>query len=261
MESGLAIDLSGRVAFVTGGSRGIGAATVKLLARAGADVAFQYRNRKEDADEVSAAVRAAGRRALAMPGGVTLRAPVAEMIDATVRELGGLDILVNNIGIWTDGPAGATSDAVWDETMAVNLRSSFLFTDCAVPHLLRREGRAPEASIVFVTSTAGQRGEAGHSHYAATKGAQISMTKSLSSELAARGVRVNAVAPGWVETEMNEGVFSDAAFRKSVELGIPVGRIATPEDIAAPILFLCSNLARHITGEIVNVNGGSVLVG
>jgi 3-oxoacyl-[acyl-carrier protein] reductase len=186
---------------------------------------------------------------------------VREMVERTAAELGGLDILVNNAGIWNDGPAGGTSDETWNEILAVNLTSSFLFTECAVPHLLRREGRCPEASMVFVSSTAGQRGEAGHGHYAATKGAQISYTKSLSSELAPKGIRVNAVAPGWVDTHMNDGVFADAAYREQVARGIPIGRIPPPEDIAAPILFLCSDLARHVTGEILNVNGGSVLCG
>jgi 3-oxoacyl-[acyl-carrier protein] reductase len=261
VPSNFFIDLSGRAALVTGGSRGIGAATVRLLARAGADVAFQYHRRETDAIALAEELRRAGHRILPMRGEITEREAVRSMVEHAARELGGLDILVNNAGIWNDGPAGATSDETWDRMIRVNLRSSFLFTECAVPHLLRRTSTAPEGSIVFVSSTAGQRGEAGHSHYAATKGAQIAMTKSLSSELAPRGIRVNCVAPGWVDTEMNSDVFSDAAFRAEVARGIPIGRIPAAEEIAAPIVFLCCDLARHITGEILNVNGGAVLVG
>ena len=138
----------------------------------------------------------------------------------------------------------------------MNLRGACLVTDAAIPHLEKAGG-----SIVFISSTAGQRGEAKHSAYAATKGALISYTKSLAVELGPRGVRVNCVAPGWVETDMTREALADAAARREIEISIPLGRVAQPGDIAGPVLFLVSDLARHVQGEVVNVNGGSVLVG
>ena len=145
---------------------------------------------------------------------------------------------------------------VWDRTYAINQRGAFLVTDAAVPHLARTRG-----SIVFVSSTAGQQGEARHSAYAASKGAILSYTKSLAAELGPRGIRVNCVAPGWVDTEMSASTLGDPARRAEIEATIPAGRVASPEDVAGPILFLVSDLARHLHGEVVNVNGGSVLIG
>jgi 3-oxoacyl-[acyl-carrier protein] reductase len=158
-------------------------------------------------------------------------------------------------GIWED-EAGAGSVATWDRTIAVNLRGAFLVTDAAIPHLEKASG-----SIVLISSTAGQRGEARHSAYAATKGAVISYTKSLAVELGPRGIRVNCVAPGWVETDMTRAALADGPARREIEMSIPLGRVAQPSDVAGPVLFLVSDLARHMQGEVVNVNGGSVLVG
>ena len=173
-----------------------------------------------------------------------------------VAAWGRLDILVNNAGIWEEDVAGRGDLAVWDRTYAVNVRGAFLVTDAAVPHLERHGG-----SIVFVSSTAGQRGEARHSAYAASKGALISYTKSLAAELGPRGIRVNAVAPGWVDTDMSAASLDNPIARAEIEKSIPLGRVASAADVAGPILFLVSDLARHIQGEVVNVNGGSVLVG
>ena len=167
---------------------------------------------------------------------------------------GRLDILVNNAGIWEEDRAGGEPSTVWDRTLAINLRGAFLVTDAAVPHLEKTRG-----IVVFVSSTAGQRGEAGHSAYAATKGALISYTKSLAAELGPRGIRVNCVAPGWVETDLTRDALADPGRRREIEASIPLGRVAQPADVAGPVLFLVSDLARHVQGEVLNVNGGSVL--
>jgi 3-oxoacyl-[acyl-carrier protein] reductase len=250
------IDLSGRRAFVTGGSRGIGRATALLLARAGASVAIGYATRRDDAEATVAAIQAAGGQADAM-GGDLGESAAAERVVAQVAQ-GGLDLLVVNHGIWPPTPqsvAAMTADQ-WERTRRANLDSVFFVTRAAIPHL-------PDgARIVLVASTAGQRGEAFHADYAATKGAIISFTKSLAVELAPR-ITVNCVAPGWVDTEMSAVPYGadGGEGRRAIERTIPLGRVATPEEIAGPIVFLCSDLARFLTGEILNVNGGSVLCG
>ncbi|HTH63892.1 MAG TPA: SDR family oxidoreductase [Gemmatimonadales bacterium] len=250
------IDLSGRRAFVTGGSRGIGRATALLLARAGASVAIGYATRRDDAEAAVAAIRAAGGQAEAV-GGDLGESAAAERVVAQVAQ-GGLDLLVVNHGIWPPTPqsvAAMTADQ-WERTRRANLDSVFFVTRAAIPHL-------PDgARIVLVASTAGQRGEAFHADYAATKGAIISFTKSLAVELAPR-ITVNCVAPGWVDTEMSAVPYGadGGEGRRAIERTIPLGRVATPDEIAGPIVFLCSDLARFLTGEILNVNGGSVLCG
>ena len=244
------IDLGGKVALVTGGSRGIGAATVRLFAAAGASVALTYRTRREEAEAVGSH---AYQLDLSGPAGAhdALAARV-------VRDLGGLDYYVANAGIWPadDVAVKEMSDARWSETLRINLDA--VFFGCRAALRVMRPG----GSIVIVTSTAGQRGEGFHADYAATKGALIAFVKSLAVE-AAPGVTVNSVAPGWVDTEMCADTFAEdgGRARGRIEAGIPLGRVAAPEDIAGPIVFLCSPLARHITGEILNVNGGSVLCG
>ncbi len=251
------IDLTGKTALITGGSRGIGAATVVLFARAGADVAFTYLKHRKEAEKVVDRVEATGRNAIAIQGNVADEHHVQRFVDITVATLGKIDILVNNAGIWTYGAIGKMQRKVWDNTMNVNLTGSFLMCKVVVPHMRRRKcGR-----IVNVSSTAGQRGEAYHSHYAATKGGIIAFTKSLAAELAGENISVNCVAPGWVDTDMNAGVFQDRKFRESVRKSIPRRVIAAPEEIAGPILFLASDLASNIIGEILNVNGGNVLCG
>lgn len=252
----LGIDLKGKRALVTGGSRGVGAATVRILAQAGADVAFTYYSRASDADALVEEVRALGVRVFAEAGEIADAGFVAGVFERVQRELGGLDIFVGNAGIWPpdDVPIADMTDAQWRRTIAVNLDSIFYSTRAAA-RMLADGGR-----IVLVSSTAGQRGEAGHGDYAASKGAIISLVKGVAVELGGRGITVNAVAPGWIDTEMAEPAFAGGA-RDRISAGIPIGRVASAEDIAGPILFLCSPLARHITGEILNVNGGSVLCG
>ena len=250
------IALTGKRALVTGGSRGIGAATALLLAECGADVAIGYRSRQEDAVAIVEGARGHGVRAYAYAQDIGSRDGADALVKSAVADLGGLDLFIGNAGIWPseDVPLEDMDDGRWRRTMVENVDSVF-FTTRAAARLLSDHGR-----IVLVSSTAGQRGEAFHADYAASKGAMISLVKSLCIELAKRDITVNSVAPGWVDTEMCEGPYARGG-RERIAAGIPLGRIAHPRDIAGPIVFLCSELARHITGEILNVNGGSVLAG
>jgi 3-oxoacyl-[acyl-carrier protein] reductase len=249
------IDLSGQTALVTGGSRGIGRATTLLLARAGADVGLTYLSRAGEADAAVRDIEKLGRTAYSF-GGDLANPVVADHVMSDVRQrFGHLDIFVANAGIWPadEVPMAAMPTNRWRRTMEANLDSVFLTTRAALG-LMRPGGR-----VVIVSSTAGQRGEAFHADYAATKGALISLTKSLAVECAP-DVTVNCVAPGWVDTEMSHPAFGEDN-RERISRSIPLQRIATAEDVAGPIVFLCSELARHLTGEVLNVNGGSVLCG
>ena len=252
------IDLRGKRALVTGGGRGIGRATALLLARAGAAVALGYRTRRADAEQTATAIAEAGGRAVAVGGDLGKRETAAQVVDAAAADLGGLDLLIVNHGVWADQPVALAEmpDEQWDGTRRANLDSMFYVCRAALPRM--GEG----GRIVLLSSTAGQRGEAFHADYAATKGAVIALTKSLAVELAPR-ITVNCVAPGWVDTEMARAPYArdGGRGRREIEAGIPLGRVASAEDVAGPIVFLCSDLARHITGEILNVNGGSVLCG
>lgn len=251
------ISLQGRRTLITGGSRGIGRAAVLMFAQAGSDVAFNYLLREDAAREVRAAVVAKGRECLMYRADISREDEVRGMVADINGAWGGIDVLVNNAGIWTDLEMGEGDAGAWQETMAVNLDSLYFLTNAVVPAMKSQK----RGWVINIGSTAGIRGEAHHSHYAATKGAVNALTKSWAAELAPWGIRVNCVAPGWVETDMCSGVFSDPAFKESVRQSIPLKRIPTPEDIAGPVLFLASDLARHITGAILNVNGGSVLSG
>ena len=250
------ISLRGKRALVTGGSRGIGAATALLFAECGADVAIGYRSRKEDAEQITGEARVFGVRAFAYAQDIGSRDGSESLVRSAVADLGGLDFFVGNAGIWPsdDVPIADMDDSRWRRTMLENVDAMF-FTTRAAARVMSDGGR-----IVLVSSTAGQRGEAYHADYAASKGAMISYVKSLCIELAKRGITVNSVAPGWVDTEMCAGAFANGG-RDRIAASIPLGRVAHPRDIAGPIIFLCSELGRHITGEILNVNGGSVLAG
>lgn len=251
------IGLHGKRALVTGGSRGIGAATAELLAQQGVHVAIGYRNRKADADAlVQSLASAHGVKTFAHASDISTVDGANELIDRSADALGGLDFFVGNAGIWIPDEASAAemTDAQWRRTMSENVDSMFYTTRAAIRRM------SDHGRIVLVASTAGQRGEAFHADYGASKGAMISFVKSLAPELGKRDITVNSVAPGWVDTEMCAQPFS-AGGRDRIAANIPIGRIASPRDIAGPIVFLCSDLARHITGEIVNVNGGSVLCG
>jgi 3-oxoacyl-[acyl-carrier protein] reductase len=250
------LNLSNQVMLITGASRGIGRATALLAAKAGARVAVNYRQAKADAAEsLVAEIFKNGGQAAAFQADVGNYAEVEKMVAAVLQQFGQIDVLVNNAGIWTYGAIDTMSEEVWDETMAANLKSIYNCCRLVVPHMkARRSGK-----IINVASTAGQRGEAFHSHYAATKGAIISFTKSLAPELAPHNILVNCVAPGWVTTDMSNAAIAEEG--ENITNLIPLRRAGKAEEIAGAILFLASDLASYITGEILNVNGGNVLVG
>ena len=251
------LKLKNKVGLVTGGSRGIGRAAVRCLAALGANVVVNYVSDDRAAAQAVSEAQAAGVGALAVQADVAKSEDAKHLVTATVEKFGRLDFLVCNAGIWEGGPIEDMSEESWDRTIDLNLKGTWTVCRAAVPYMKRQAfGR-----IVIVSSTAGQRGEAGVSNYAASKGGQISFTKSLAAELGPFGINVNSVAPGWVDTDMCAEAFAQEGFRKALEDSIPVGRVATPEDIAWPIVFLCTEWARHINGEVLNVNGGSVLCG
>lgn len=251
------LGLAGRVAIVTGGSRGIGKAIVSLLAFCGTDVVVNYVKEAGAARDVVNLAELQGVKAIAVQADVSKLSEADRLIQETLEHFGHVDFLICNAGIWEGAPVESIPEELWDKTMDINLKGTWSVCRAAVPVMKQqRFGR-----IVIVSSTAGQRGEANVSNYAASKGGQISFTKSLAPELGPYGINVNCVAPGWVITEMTEDAFADVAEAESITKGIPLGRVATPEDIAAPVVFLCSQWANHITGEVLNVNGGSVLCG
>lgn len=258
----ISLSLSGKVALISGGSRGIGAATVRMFTRAGAKVVFNYRSAASQAEalaeecgtEVCHAVRCnldnadSGR----------------ELVSETVKRFGRLDILIANHGVWPpdDVPIEKMTTEQWRSTMSINLDGVFGLVKHAVAQMKAQpRTQSPAGHIVLISSTSGQRGEAFHADYSATKGALISFTKSLAAELATAGIYVNCVAPGWVDTDMSAGALEDPKTGETIRRTIPLGRAGKPEEIAAPVLFLCTEHAGFITGEIFNVNGGAVLVG
>lgn len=253
------ISLAGKAALVTGGSRGIGAATVKLFAQAGADVVFSYARNREAAAQVEQESRKQGTRIESMKADLGKMAEAKKLVDFARERLGRLDILVANAGIWNDkdAPIEELTEREWDDMMRINLKSVYAVIHFAVPHMIAQRG----GKIVALSSTAGQRGEAFHTHYGATKGGVISLVKGLSTELARHNILVNCVAPGWVDTDMSASVLKTKAGMKSAIAPIPLKRVAKPEEIAGPILFAVSDLATFITGEVINVNGGSILCG
>ena len=250
------ISLKDRVALVTGASRGIGRATALIFARAGGHVIINYRDNHGEAADVARMVEKLGTRALVCRADVADKGQVDVMVEAAVREFGRIDILVNNAGIWIHNPIDAMTEVRLRETVDTNLMGSFFTIMAVVPHMKKQRSGV----IINVSSTAGQRGEAFHSPYAATKSAVIGLTKSLAAELVEYNIRVNCVAPGWVETDMSRPSLIGAE-KDKVLATIPMGRVATPDELAGPILFLASDLATFITGEVLNVNGGAVLCG
>ena len=261
MSEGVLLSLDGRVALVTGGSRGIGAATVRMMRAAGARVVFSYRSRKEEAEALAAEL---GGEDLCRAVQQDLRTPEdgRALLASAVAAFGRVDCLVVNHGIWPahDQPISTMTDGQWRETMETNLDSVFGLVRAGVAQMLEQPGPV-RGHVVLIASTAAQRGEAFHADYAASKGALLSLTKSLSSELAGRGIYVNCVAPGWVATEMSAAALSDPETSKKATALIPLGRVGHVEEIAGPVVFLCTPLAGFVSGEIFNVNGGAVLVG
>ena len=248
--------LRDRVGIVTGGSRGVGRAVALRLAEAGAHVVVSYVRSQEAAEQVVGSCREFGVEALAVRADVAELNQAAALTAAALERFDRLDLLVANAGIWEGAPVEEMSEELWDRVIDANLKGTWAACRAAVPVMKRERS----GSIVVVSSTAGQRGEAGYSNYAASKGGQISFTNSLAVELAPE-IRVNAVAPGWVDTELNDAVFDDGEYKRRVGEAIPLGRIATADDVALSVVFLASDWARHITGEILNVNGGAVLCG
>ena len=249
--------LRDRVAIVTGGSRGIGRATVQRLAEAGAHVVVNYLSHTKEANEAVREVAGLGGRSLAIQADVSNSSEAAALIEQTLDQFGRLDLLVANAGDLGGAPVEEMTDDVGPRADC-NCAEAWTVTRAAVPALKNNGG----GSIVIVSSTAGQRGEAGYSNYAASKGGQISFAKSLATELAPK-IRVNVVAPGWVDTELNHVVFTaeeNEEKRRAIE-AIPLKRLATADDVANAIVFLGSDWARHLTGEVLNINGGAVLCG
>ena len=248
------LSLDGQVALVTGGSRGIGRAVGVLMARVGARVAVNYVRDAAAAGEAVAEIEAAGGQATAIQADASSPAGAEALVAEAERRLGPLDIVVVNHGIWKHAPLAEMTPDKWSETLRVNLDGAYAVCRAAAAGMVVRG----QGSIVLIASTAGQRGEAEYAHYAATKGAVIAFTKSLAAELAPRGIRVNAVAPGWVLTDMTRHVF-EGPDGPAASAAIPLGRPARPEEIAGPVAFLASDLASYMYGEILAVNGGAVM--
>jgi 3-oxoacyl-[acyl-carrier protein] reductase len=251
------IDLTGKVTLITGASRGIGAATAIKFAEAGSSVVVHYFSHEAEAGRVVAEVRSRGRQAIAVRADVSRFEDVRALFDRTIEEFGRLDVVVANAGIWKGSAIDELDESAWEETIDVNLKG--IYACCHFAAKLMKKRRS--GSIITVSSTAGQRGEAFHSHYAASKGGIIALTKSLAAELGPLGIAVNCVAPGWVDTDMSADPLRRGRELEKIVATIPLGRVASAEEVAGPILFLASDLARHITGEVLNVNGGSVLCG
>lgn len=250
--------LEGKIALVTGGSRGIGAAIVRMFVAAGAKVVFNYQRAAEAADKL---VRDCGSQSCyAVQADLNSAASAMPLVEATIKHFGGLDILVANHGVWPpdDIPIDEISDEQWRNTLAINLDAVFGLVKSSVAHMKEQQRGG---HIVLISSTSGQRGEAFHVDYSASKGALISMTKGLATELAQYGIYVNSVAPGWVDTDMTASTLVDPKADALIFQQIPLGRVGKPEEIAAPVLFLCTSMASFITGEVFNVNGGAVLAG
>ena len=251
------ITLDGKTILITGGSRGIGRACALMLGRAGADVAISYNSNKKAANNVVLDLTSEGRKAIALQGDLAIEGNAELIFSQCQEQLSPPGVVVINAGIWKRAPIEEMTADQLRETMDINLHSAFYLCRIAASQMPKRGS----GNIILISSTAGQRGEAFHSHYAASKGALIAMAKSLASELGPRGIRTNVVAPGWVDTDMCIGFLDDPAARQKIIDEIPLRRVATPEDVAGSVLFLASELSRHINGEVINVNGGSVLCG
>lgn len=251
------LTLAGRTALITGGSRGIGAATAVLFGRLGARVAVNYRQDESAAQVTAEAVRAAGGQAVTLRADLSRPGEADALVEATEKALGPLDTLVVNQGIWKKASlVDEMTPEAWRETLEVNLDGAYAVCRAAAGRMRMRKS----GTIVTIASTAGQRGEAHYSHYAASKGALLAFTKSLAAELAPDGIRVNGVAPGWVMTDLSREALSGEAGREALAK-IPMGRAGTPDEIAGPVAFLASDLSSYLFGEILCVNGGAVMVG
>ncbi len=246
----------GKTAIVTGASRGVGRATALRLAESGANVVVNFLSADEKANNVVELCKEIGVEAIAVQGDVSQWEDAHNLANKAIEKFGRIDLLVLNAGIWEGAPIEEMSEETWNKVLNTNLKAAWAMSKACVPSMKKQANGA----IVLVSSTAGQRGEANFSNYAASKGGQISFTKALASELCPK-IRVNAVAPGWIETAMVRPVFEDENYKQSVINAIPLQRMATTDDVALSICFLLSDWSRHITGEILNINGGAVLCG
>jgi len=246
----------GKTAIVTGSSRGVGRATALRLAEGGANVVVNFLTNEIEALETVKLCEEKGVGAISVQGDVSEFSAAEIIASAALEKFGRIDLLVCNAGIWEGASIEDMTEELWNKVINTNLKSAWAMTKACVPAMKKRDS----AAIVMVSSTSGQRGEAGYSNYSASKGGQISFTKALATELAPK-IRVNAVAPGWIETAMVRPVFEDNTYKKSVLNSIPLNRMATTDDVALSICFLLSDWSRHITGEILNINGGAVLCG
>ncbi|HEV7701191.1 MAG TPA: SDR family NAD(P)-dependent oxidoreductase [Pyrinomonadaceae bacterium] len=247
---------AGKTAIVTGGSRGVGRATAVRLAEGGAAVVINYLSNAGEAAETEEMCKAKGSRAVTIAADVSEYSGAQAIAKIAIEQFGKIDLLVCNAGVWDGAPIEDMSEDLWNKVINTNLKSVWTMTKACVPAMKKQ----PSGSIVMVSSTSGQRGEANYSNYSASKGGQIAMTKALASELCPR-IRVNAVAPGWIETAMVREAMQDPAYLAEQLDKIPLRRLATTDDVAMSICFLLSDWARHITGEILNINGGAVLCG
>jgi 3-oxoacyl-[acyl-carrier protein] reductase len=248
------IDLTGKVAIVTGGSRGIGRAVALQLGRQGADVAFIDRAACLIDDHTKEDVEKMGRRSVCVGGDVTDPASCAETVEETLREFGRIDILVNNAGITRDDLAMRMSDQAWADVLNVNLTGAFYMARAVLrPMIRQRSGR-----IINMSSVSGQMGNAGQANYSASKAGLIGLTKALAREVASRGITVNAVAPGFVTTELTEGLPDNV--KDAIKGATPLGRFATPDEIAYAVTFLASDEAAYITGQVLGVDGGLAMM-
>lgn len=246
-------NLNGKIALVTGGSRGIGRSIVKHLAENGADVAFTYRSRKEEADTLVTEVQSLGRKAAAFQSDAANTAQSNDVVQAVIKEFGRLDILVNNAGVTKDGLLMRMSEQDWDDVITTNLKSVFNFTKAACRQMMGQQA----GKIVNISSVVGIIGNAGQSNYVASKAGVVGFTKSMAKELASRNIQVNAIAPGFIETEMTEKLNEK---QKEGILGIiPMKRMAKPEEVAKVVCFLASDDAGYITGQTLCVDGGMVM--
>jgi 3-oxoacyl-[acyl-carrier protein] reductase len=250
------IDFEGKTVLITGGSRGIGAASARLFAELGADVSINYHANKDEVEKVRYDIEQLGRQCLMIKADMGKRTDCENLVNKTIEKFGKIDVLVNNAGIWTEAAIENMTDDILDRLLDINLKGCFYMTSAVVPYMKKQKS----GNIVFIASTAAQRGEAFHSHYAASKGALIALTKSLCSELADFNIRVNCVAPGWVDTDMSHESLIGPDKSKILSL-IPLGRAAVAEELAGPIVFMASHWASFIDGEVLNVNGGAVLAG